>query len=46
VGIAVGILSIGATELEIQLGDKKAGGKFTPPPLDIRRCKNTWTLEG
>ena len=39
-GIAVGIFSIGATELETEVG-----GNFTPR-LDIRRCKNTWTPEG
>jgi len=32
--IAVGILFIGATEFEIQVG-----GNFTPPPLDIRSVK-------
>jgi len=36
-GMAVGIFFLFATELEIHLG-----GNFTPPPLDIRRCKKNF----
>ena len=39
--IAVGIFILGVTELEIHVG-----GNFTPPPLDIRRCKNTLDIGG